>query len=112
MFVFRVGLTLASLCIGVSAAPTSANSSVLEDLETRTVSGYRNAAYFVNWCVGILGDIWKEADHSRAIYARNYQPQQLPASDLTHVIYAFANIQTDGTVYVSHNLSFTKHMRA
>lgn len=44
--------------------------------------GYKNAAYYVNW----------------AIYGRNYQPQQIPATKLTHVIYAFANIQTDGTV--------------
>ncbi|KAM3066975.1 Chitinase 4 [Clarireedia jacksonii] len=62
------------------AAPTSNVNDI-----SAAASGYRNAAYFVNW----------------AIYARNYQPQQLPASELTHVLYAFANIQTDGTVYLS-----------
>ncbi|KAH6667737.1 glycoside hydrolase family 18 protein [Halenospora varia] len=65
-----------------------------ETLEASTpfsVSGYRNSAYFANWRV------------YTAIYAngRNFQPQQLPASELTHVLYAFANLQSDGTVYLS-----------
>ncbi|KAH8684224.1 putative chitinase 1 [Tricladium varicosporioides] len=51
--------------------------------------GYKNAAYYVNW----------------AIYGRNYQPQQLPASQLTHVLYSFANVQADGTVYLSDTWS-------
>ncbi|CAG8977571.1 hypothetical protein HYALB_00008347 [Hymenoscyphus albidus] len=70
-------------------APQAVKSNV-----KAAAGGYKNAAYYVNW----------------AIYARNYQPQQLPASQLTHVLYAFANIQTDGTVYLSDTWSDTdKH---
>jgi len=34
----------------------------------------------------------------RGIYGRNYQPADLPASDITHVFYAFLNLRADGTV--------------
>lgn len=34
----------------------------------------------------------------RGIYGRNFQPQNLVASDITHVIYSFMNFQADGTV--------------
>lgn len=48
--------------------------------------GYRAAAYFGNW----------------DIYARNYQPNDVPADLLTHVIYAFANVKKDtGEVVLS-----------
>ncbi|KPM38732.1 Chitinase 1 [Neonectria ditissima] len=46
-------------------------------------TGYANSVYFVNW----------------GIYGRNYQPQNLPASQISHVLYSFMNLQADGTVY-------------
>ncbi|KAM7195085.1 ThEn42 [Naviculisporaceae sp. PSN 640] len=48
-------------------------------------SSYRNALYFTNW----------------GIYGANYQPQQLPASQISHVLYAFADIAYDGEVKAS-----------
>lgn len=38
------------------------------------------------------------ADELRGIYGADYQPQQLPADKLTHVLYAFADIAADGEV--------------
>ncbi|KAG9055443.1 Endochitinase 1 [Serendipita sp. 407] len=36
------------------------------------------------------------------IYGRKYPPQNIPAQDLTHILYAFANVQQDsGTVVMS-----------
>lgn len=34
----------------------------------------------------------------RGIYGADYQPQQLPASQITHVLYSFADIASDGEV--------------
>ena len=34
----------------------------------------------------------------RGIYGANYQPQQIPADQVTHLLYAFADIGSDGTV--------------
>ncbi|KAI8965943.1 glycoside hydrolase family 18 protein [Daldinia sp. FL1419] len=43
--------------------------------------GYKNGAYFTNWGIN-----------------SGFHPQELPVSELTHVYYAFADIDADGTV--------------
>ncbi|RSL48747.1 hypothetical protein CEP54_012765 [Fusarium duplospermum] len=50
-------------------------------LQTRGVRR-RNILYFTNW----------------GIYRANFQPQNIPASEITHVLYSFLDIAQDGTV--------------
>ncbi|KAF4964366.1 hypothetical protein FSARC_7691 [Fusarium sarcochroum] len=49
-------------------------------------AGKRNILYFTNW----------------GIYGANFQPQDIPAKEITHVLYSFALVNPDdGTVYGS-----------
>ncbi|KAI1382571.1 glycoside hydrolase family 18 protein [Hypoxylon trugodes] len=54
------------------------------EVEKRS-SGFQNIVYFTNW----------------GIYERDYQPAQLPVSQVNQVLYAFANLLPDGTVFSS-----------
>ncbi|KAI0405043.1 endochitinase [Xylaria palmicola] len=71
---------IAALLLSASLAVASPVSEVVQ-----RASNFKNLVYFTNW----------------GIYGRNYQPSQLPVSQLNQVLYAFANFRSDGTVYTS-----------
>lgn len=80
----QIGSVLAALLSAVTLVTTTPVTQV-----EKRASGYQNSVYYTNW----------------AIYGRNYQPQQLPASQLSIVLYAFANLQSSGQVYSSDTWS-------
>ncbi|TPR03800.1 TFIIH p62 subunit, N-terminal domain family protein [Aspergillus niger] len=51
--------------------------------------GYKTVGYFTNW----------------GVYGRNYQPQDIPAEYITHILYSFANIRPTGEVFLTDTYS-------
>lgn len=88
----RAPITTRAPLAPLNASAPFANSTI------KSSPGYRNALYFTNWLVSALTYTGELADHLRGIYGANYQPQQLPGDQITHVLYAFADIAADGEV--------------
>ncbi|KAK2603719.1 Chitinase 4 [Conoideocrella luteorostrata] len=70
------------------ASPVLAADTVSE----KPSDGYVNSVYFTNW----------------GIYNRNYQPADLPASQISHVLYSFMNLRADGTIYSGDSYADTE----
>ncbi|CAG8255590.1 unnamed protein product [Penicillium olsonii] len=86
-------------CLAVAQLTSAAYNPTLTSMnettiETRNRSMFRSVAYFVNW----------------GTYARDFQPQDIPTERLTHILYAFANVEVSGKVVLSDTWSDTdKH---
>ncbi|KAF4864222.1 Chitinase 1 [Colletotrichum siamense] len=76
---------------GSSSPPASSGGS---SGGTSPASGFRNVLYFTNW----------------GVYGANYQPSDLPADKVTHLLYSFADISSDGTVISSDPYSDTQKL--
>lgn len=79
--------SLAVITVSTTAPgyPSNTNIAAEPKPEIESRDGYRSIAYFGNW----------------DIYARKFFPQQIPASQLTHLLYSFADNREDGTVFLT-----------
>ncbi|TPX16745.1 uncharacterized protein E0L32_003686 [Thyridium curvatum] len=74
-----------SSATSTAAAPSSSGSQTSSPDVSGNVDhsrSYESSLYFTNW----------------GIYGANFQPQQIPASKVTRILYAFADIASDGEV--------------
>ncbi|KAI6082963.1 glycoside hydrolase family 18 protein [Hypoxylon rubiginosum] len=76
--------SLKNLVTALLLQASASIASPIAEVQKRA-SGFQNTVYFTNW----------------GIYGRNYQPAQLPASQISLVLYSFLNLRADGTVYAS-----------
>ncbi|CAG8355785.1 unnamed protein product [Penicillium salamii] len=90
-FFLLLMVALSWLANAASIPLVRSNVTEIESRDVSDVNGFRSVAYF-------------------GIYGRNFQPQDLPAEKLTHVLYAFVNLRTDGSVFLSDTWADTdKH---
>lgn len=103
----KVALFLALSQLANAAVPSTNDLLHLPYRNGSPSAGFRSAAYFVDW-VHIVNALYFFASIllmiicSQAIYARNFNPQNLTIDTLTHVLYAFGNVDaTTGEVQLA-----------
>nr|QDJ94327.1 chitinase chiA7 [Cordyceps cicadae] len=85
--------SIAAVVVLQAAATLASTRSIEVDLQKR-VDGYKSSVYFVNW----------------GIYGRGYNINNLPTDKITHIYYAFMNVDESGTVFSGDTWAdFEKH---
>ncbi|KND90096.1 Endochitinase B1 [Tolypocladium ophioglossoides CBS 100239] len=70
-------------------SPSQTVNLVMQPTPSNATKAMRNVLYFTNW----------------GVYGANYQPQMIPADQVTHVLYAFGDTAEDGTIKSSDTYS-------
>ncbi|KAL7783593.1 chitinase [Trichoderma ceciliae] len=72
----------------------SSLGATFQELTEKRGQAFVNIVYYTNW----------------SIYGRSFQPSSLPVSYISHVMYAFMNVTSNGTVFsVDQYADLTKH---
>ncbi|KAI8939329.1 hypothetical protein NX059_003120 [Plenodomus lindquistii] len=78
-------LAIVTVSTTASSYPSNTNIAAEPEPDVPSRPGYRAVGYYGNW----------------DIYARKFFPQQIQASQLTHLLYSFADNRDDGTVFLT-----------
>lgn len=96
--IFAPQFTASSISHNYSAPFEEISTTGASTKATHCKTGLKNYAYFVNWYIYCFIGLKNNLNLYRGIYARSFHMQQIPSSSVTHIIYAFFNVSSDGTV--------------
>ncbi|GKU08165.1 unnamed protein product [Fusarium langsethiae] len=78
-----------SLIVGTYSKSLPVSRATSQDANKTTTNGFVNTVYFINWGTS----------------ENDQYPESLPASQIMNILYAFADVRADGTVYTRNTFA-------